>query len=107
MGGGVFGPGRAATSVELGVSPPRSVLNSPERMRLRASVEIQWSRLRVDRTRPLLQEPDPVGILTRLAAERDPLYRELCDHPVDMDEMVAHEVCDDIVAWLDQLSGLS
>lgn len=46
---------------------------------LQASVEEQLSRLRRDRSRPLLQAPDRERRLRALAAERDPLYAEIAD----------------------------
>ena len=46
---------------------------------LRTSVAQQLKRLSHDRTRPLLQTPDRRERLTRLAAERNPLYEELAD----------------------------
>lgn len=46
---------------------------------LRTSVAQQIKRLSHDRTRPLLQTPDRRERLTRLAAERNPLYEELAD----------------------------
>ena len=38
---------------------------------------ILWERTRHDRSRPLLQVPDPRGRLQQLHAARDPLYREV------------------------------
>jgi shikimate kinase len=46
---------------------------------LQTSVSQQLRRLRLDRTRPLLQEGDRQQKLTRLAAARDPIYEELAD----------------------------
>jgi len=46
---------------------------------LRTSVAQQLRRLGRDRTRPLLQTPDRKERLTRLAAERNPLYEEVAD----------------------------
>ncbi|WP_461480500.1 shikimate kinase AroK [Porticoccus sp.] len=53
-----------------------------------------------DRSRPLLQVDDPLAVLTRLMAERDPLYREVADLIVETErkkpqvvaESVAREV---------------
>ena len=50
---------------------------------LRASPQDLWHRTRHDRNRPLLQTPNPLGKLTELFNERDPLYRELADLIVD------------------------
>lgn len=38
---------------------------------------ILWERTRHDRSRPLLQVPDPKGRLQQLYTARDPLYREV------------------------------
>jgi len=46
---------------------------------LQTSVSQQLHRLRLDRTRPLLQEGDRLKKLTRLAAARNPVYEELAD----------------------------
>ena len=52
---------------------------------LRASVPHQIERLARDRSRPLLAVPDRDARLQALAAERDPLYRELADLAFDGD----------------------
>jgi shikimate kinase len=46
---------------------------------LQTSVSQQLQRLRLDRTRPLLQEGDRQQKLTRLAAARNPIYEEMAD----------------------------
>jgi shikimate kinase len=46
---------------------------------LEAPLEVLWERLQYDRTRPLLQVPDPKARLQALLAERDPWYREVAD----------------------------
>jgi shikimate kinase len=48
-----------------------------------ASAHELWQRTRHDRNRPLLQTPNPLGKLTELYNERDPLYREVADLVVD------------------------
>jgi shikimate kinase len=50
---------------------------------LRAAPHDLWQRTRHDRNRPLLQTGNPLGKLTDLFAERDPLYREIADVIVD------------------------
>ncbi|MCX7945383.1 MAG: shikimate kinase [Hydrogenophilus sp.] len=50
-----------------------------------ASFEVLWERLQNDRSRPLLQVPDPKGRLAELLAARDPLYREVADLIVPTD----------------------
>ncbi|MCL2352204.1 MAG: shikimate kinase [Firmicutes bacterium] len=39
------------------------------------------------RGRPLLDVPDPAGEIGRLLAERDPIYRSVCDAVVDCDRL--------------------
>ena len=46
---------------------------------LQTSVSQQLHRLRLDRTRPLLQEGDRRQKLSKLAAARNPVYEELAD----------------------------
>ena len=46
---------------------------------LQTPVSLQLHRLRKDRTRPLLQNNDRRQKLTRLAADRNPIYEELAD----------------------------
>ncbi|MCK7595013.1 shikimate kinase [Pseudomarimonas salicorniae] len=53
---------------------------------LRTGVERQLDRLAQDRCRPLLQVPDRERRLRAMAAERDPLYRAVCDLAFDSDQ---------------------
>lgn len=46
---------------------------------LNAPVDIQMSRTAKDKSRPLLQQPNPRQVLQKLYAIRDPLYREVAD----------------------------
>jgi len=41
-----------------------------------ASAEAIWQRVRHQPHRPLLQDPDPLGKIRRLLAEREPFYRQ-------------------------------
>lgn len=50
---------------------------------LRAPVKSLLRRTQRDRTRPLLQVPDPGARLTELYTQRDPLYREVAHLIVD------------------------
>ncbi len=50
---------------------------------LRASLDDLWQRTRHDRSRPLLQTPDPRAKLEELFALRDPLYREIATIVID------------------------
>ena len=42
-----------------------------------------WQRMRYDKSRPLLQNTDPLEKLQSLYQQRDPLYREIADVVVD------------------------
>jgi shikimate kinase len=50
---------------------------------LRARPEDLYSRVRHDRSRPLLATPDPLRRLRALHGERDPLYASIADLVVD------------------------
>jgi len=61
----------------------RTLRDSGTVVYLHAEPRDLWSRVRLDRNRPLLQTTDPLGRLEVLAAERDPLYRETAHLVVD------------------------
>ena len=46
---------------------------------LNAPVDVQMARTAKDKSRPLLQQPNPRQVLKKLYALRDPLYREVAD----------------------------
>jgi len=50
---------------------------------LRAKAEELYQRTRYDRNRPLLQTADPLGRITELLRQREPLYEEIADLVVD------------------------
>ena len=50
---------------------------------LHASPELLFERTRHDKTRPLLQVPDPLARITSLVEKRDPLYREVADITIE------------------------
>jgi shikimate kinase len=66
---------------------------------LRASPGVLAHRVPDDGTRPLLGD-DPRAALTRIAAEREPLYREVAAHIVDVDRVDRRVVRDQVLAWL-------
>jgi shikimate kinase len=41
-----------------------------------ASPEVIWERVRHQTHRPLLMDPDPLGVIRRLLEEREPFYRQ-------------------------------
>jgi len=68
-GGAVLRAANRAVLAERGIV---ILLDSP--------VERLVERTRKDRKRPLLRQGNPREVLTRLAAERGPLYREIADY---------------------------
>jgi shikimate kinase len=59
---------------------------------LHASPGLLYARTRNDKSRPLIQVPDPLARITELVERRDPLYREVADVVIeagkDMGEIV-------------------
>lgn len=70
---------------------------------LKASVDQQLSRLRYDKTRPLIQQDDREGKLAELAQVRDPLYAELADLTFPARNRSVETSVERIVAALQQL----
>lgn len=67
---------------------------------LYTSVPEQVRRVGRDRRRPLLQQGDPVEVLTRLMSERDPLYRAVAHQVIDTDGRSPRGVALDLKAQL-------
>ncbi len=87
-----------------------AVLDPANRAALRKAGTVVWLRARVDTLagrvgagagRPLLA-PDPEGALARLDGERRPLYEELADAIVDVDDRSPDAVADALLS----VSGL-
>lgn len=85
-----------------------AVLDPENRKRMREAGAVVWLRADVEtlarrvgdgRGRPLLGD-DPADALRRLDAERRPLYAEVADVVIDVDDLRAGEVVDRIVAAL-------
>lgn len=66
---------------------------------LRADVETMAERVGTGDGRPLLGD-DPEAALRRLYPEREPLYREVADLVVDVDDLTPEQVVDRIVEAL-------
>jgi shikimate kinase len=115
-GEAAFRATEAATVAELvDTSPPGvvatgggAVLDPATRARLRDRATVVWlratpavlvHRIASDGTRPLLAD-DPRAALVRLAAEREPLYREVADHVVDVDHVARKVVVAELLAAL-------
>ncbi len=68
---------------------------------LHASVAQQYARVERSDTRPLLAHGDRRETLSRLFAERDPLYREVADLVVDTDGKNAKQLAREIEVAMD------
>jgi len=88
------------------------VLNPKHRAWLADQDWVFWLRARpetiVDRAlrgdhRPLLAD-DPLGVLRRMAVERAPLYDEVADEIIDIDDLSVDEVAEQIMAMVDEHS---
>ncbi len=89
-----------------------AVLDPSNRTRIRGGGLVVWLRVRVATLvarvgdgagRPLL-DGDPVGALTRLDAERRPVYAGLADLVVDVDDLAPEAVVERILTELDRPS---
>ena len=69
---------------------------------LETTVEMQIKRTEKDKKRPLLQQGDPREILTRLKAERDPIYQELADIRITLGDSNSRKVVNSIIRKLEQ-----
>lgn len=83
-----------------------AVLDAANRERMRARGLVVWlrvdpavlaQRVRGGDHRPLLAD-DPEATLSRLAAEREPRYREVADEVVDVGDLSPDQVVDRLVA---------
>ena len=88
-GGAVLDPGNRALIARRGFV-----------VYLRVGVAAQLERLARDKGRPLLQRPDREQVLHDLAAQRDPLYRELADLTLDTDPYTAADATAQLVVKL-------
>jgi shikimate kinase len=74
---------------------------------LRAPVRSLIKRTRHDRSRPLLQVPDPAARLNALYEQRDPLYREVAHLVVDTGDQSVRVLAGQIEAKLQALAAVS
>ena len=89
-----------------------AVLDSDSQKRLRSRglvvyletpVQRQIDRLRNDKRRPLLQNPNRREILTKMANERNPIYRELADLTVASESVSVARMARKVARELEQL----
>jgi shikimate kinase len=69
---------------------------------MEVSLQTQLNRLKRDKKRPLLQGENPQEVLINLWEEREPYYENIADFTVITDNRSVHDVCDDILAWLER-----
>jgi shikimate kinase len=55
--------------------------------------------------RPLLDSPDPLATLTRLFAQRAPLYEAAADEVIDTEQLDLQEVTARAVRWISLFGG--
>ncbi|MBT3428156.1 MAG: shikimate kinase AroK [Gammaproteobacteria bacterium] len=67
---------------------------------LDTTVDTQLNRTTYDTKRPLLQNVDKRKVLTKMKLERDPLYREVADVTVKVDNRSANRMIETIMAEL-------
>ncbi len=63
---------------------------------LTAPLALLLERTAQDRSRPLLQSPDPKSELRAIIAEREPLYRQIADHVVKTNRRPVRHVVTEI-----------
>jgi shikimate kinase len=67
---------------------------------LKTTVEQQLERTSKDKNRPLLQAKSPRDVLTKLMAQREPLYREISDLTIQTDRRHPRMVVSEIIKIL-------
>ena len=69
---------------------------------LETSIEVLWERVKEKKDRPLLKGADPKASLTRILAERLPLYEGGCGFRVNTDGQTADQVARKIFTLLEK-----
>lgn len=69
---------------------------------LRASVETQMRRTAKDKSRPLLQQPNPKQVLSDLFKVRDPLYQQVADITIATGHTYPRQMLQQIITELQQ-----
>ena len=68
---------------------------------LKAPLEILLQRTRNNRNRPLLNNDDPAEVLSRLMEQREPLYQEVADLVVQVDDRAPGSLCKKILKQIE------
>ncbi|MFH1208194.1 MAG: shikimate kinase [Candidatus Omnitrophota bacterium] len=69
-------------------------------VRLDASVESLWQRVRYSKDRPLLNKPDPLGALRQILSDRGAFYEKASHFSVLTDGKRAEDVANEILKML-------
>ena len=69
---------------------------------LAASPELLMKRTAYDNSRPLLNTDDRLGIIKTLLQQRAPLYSEIADHIINVDNMSAKHIINEISIYVEQ-----
>ena len=67
---------------------------------LKASAESLWRRIRYSKDRPLLNKPDPFGVLRQILNDRGTFYENACHFSVLTDGKIAEDVASEIQEML-------
>jgi shikimate kinase len=111
----VLADAMASTAPRVIAAAGGTVLDADSRRLMRIHRPVVWLRARPETLavrvkggsaphRPLL-DGDPEGVLRQLDAARRPLYEEVADVVVDVDDLTAEQVSACVEAALDHLSG--
>ncbi|MFT5110976.1 MAG: shikimate kinase [Parasphingorhabdus sp.] len=71
---------------------------------LKAPVEVLIQRTRNNRNRPLLNDRDPASTLINLMEEREPLYQEVADIVIEVDDRAPGSLCKRIVKQIEEIT---
>jgi shikimate kinase len=69
-------------------------------VRLDASAESLWQRVRYSKDRPLLDKPDPLGTLRQILSDRGAFYEKASHFSVQTDGKIAENVANEILKML-------
>lgn len=73
---------------------------------LRARAAVIYERIKNEKHRPLLNNPDPLATITELLAQREAVYQE-ADHVIDANDPSIEPVCLEIITIMGKLPGAS
>ncbi|MCY4228732.1 MAG: shikimate kinase [Gammaproteobacteria bacterium] len=77
----------------------KTIRESGKVMYLTASLEFLWDRVRQSTHRPLLHTEDPYSTLKEIHRQRDPIYRGVADHVIEISP-TSEKTASRIAEWL-------